>query len=209
MIIAFEGIHNSGKSTLIKLFKRNLENKGEKVYVTEWNSHILVSSIYYKMKDANKLNNPYLFYYMQIMDFVYRHDIEIKRKQKEGYIILADRYIYTARVRGNIRGIDDNIINTMCSWIEKPDVSVLIDLSVEESIKRGKPQSNDIWQAGLGINKYDNVFDIEGYKTYLCKQRECYLKQINYEKDIILYGEDDLKNNLSILIEKMQKYFSK
>lgn len=189
MLIAFEGIHNSGKSTIIQYIKENLEKQGIKVFVSEWNSHPMVKDTLYELRDSNKLCNPLFFFYMQMLDLIYRYDLDVKAKLAEGYVVLMDRYIYTAYVRGIIRNIDKRIINSMCNHMQKCDYCFILDIPVEQSIARGIPSDNSVWQAGLGTTTFSDEFDTDGYQRYLSKQRELYLDLAKGKNDYIITQE--------------------
>ena len=102
-LIAVEGLDGSGKSTQIYLLKRWLEMKGLKVYFTEWNSSLLIKKATSKGK-KRQLLTPTTFSLIHCTDFADRYERQILPLLKAGYLVLCDRYIYTAFARDAVRG---------------------------------------------------------------------------------------------------------
>ena len=101
-LIAAEGLDGSGKSTQIYLIKRWLELEGYKVAFTEWNSSSLVKDATRKGKKRQILT-PTTFSLIHSTDFADRYERQILPLLRAGYIVLADRYVYTAFARDAVR----------------------------------------------------------------------------------------------------------
>ena len=104
-LIAVEGLDGSGKSTQIYLLKRWLEMEGYKIFFTEWNSSTIVKRATRKGK-KRQLLTPTTFSMIHCTDFADRYERQILPLLHAGYIVLADRYIYTAFARDVVRGCD-------------------------------------------------------------------------------------------------------
>src|SRR5688572_30148454 len=104
-LIAVEGLDGSGKSTQIYLVKRWLELEGYKVFFTEWNSSSLVKSTTKKGK-KRQLLTPTTYALIHCTDFADRYERQILPMLHAGYIVVADRYIFTAFARDAARGCD-------------------------------------------------------------------------------------------------------
>ena len=96
--MAVEGIDGSGKSTQIYLLKRWLELQGLKVFFSEWNSSGLVKSATRRGKQQ-KLLTPTTFSLIHATDFADRYERQLVPLLKAGYIVLCDRYKFTAFAR--------------------------------------------------------------------------------------------------------------
>ena len=94
-LIVVEGIDGSGKSTQIHLLDRWLRTKGYNVFFTEWNSSAYVKEITSKGK-KKALLTPTTFSLLHATDFADRYERNIYPLLRAGYIVLADRYVYTA-----------------------------------------------------------------------------------------------------------------
>ena len=102
-LIAVEGLDGSGKSTQIYLLKRWLEAEGIKVYFSSWNSSELVKSATSKGK-KRELLTPTTFSLIHATDFADRYERHLLPLLRAGYIVLCDRYIFTAFARDVTRG---------------------------------------------------------------------------------------------------------
>ena len=97
-LIAVEGLDGSGKSTQIYLLKRWLEAEGVRVYFSEWNSSELVKSATSKGK-KRELLSPTTFSLIHATDFADRYERHLLPLLRAGYVVLCDRYVFTAFAR--------------------------------------------------------------------------------------------------------------
>lgn len=74
MIVAIEGIHSSGKSTLVQLLSEELSSRGYDTTVTKWNSYGLVSPVTTHLRRKGLLDNPSLYFLIQLTDFAFRYE---------------------------------------------------------------------------------------------------------------------------------------
>src|SRR5262249_53472006 len=102
-LVAVEGLDGSGKSTQIYLLKRWLELQGLRVFFSEWNSSDLVKNATSKGK-KRELLTPTTFSLIHATDFADRYERQLVPLLRAGYIVLCDRYIFTAFARDTVRG---------------------------------------------------------------------------------------------------------
>ena len=102
-LIVVEGTDGSGKSTQLYLLKRWLEIGGYRLHFTEWNSSPLVKSATRRGKQR-RLLTPTTFSLLHAADFADRCERQIMPLLQGDYLVLADRYIYTAFARDAARG---------------------------------------------------------------------------------------------------------
>ena len=141
-LIAVEGLDGSGKSTQVYLLRRYLELGGYKVFFTEWNSSVVVKSATKKGK-KNNLLTPTTFSLIHCTDFSDRYERQILPLLKAGYIVLCDRYIYTAFARDAVRGCDRDWLRKVYAFAQKPDIAFFFNLPLEVALGRilsGRPQ---------------------------------------------------------------------
>jgi dTMP kinase len=151
-LIAVEGLDGSGKSTQIYLLKRWLELEGYKIYFTEWNSSTLVKDATRKGK-KRQLLTPTTFSLIHCTDFADRYERQILPLLDAGYIVLADRYIYTAFARDTVRGCDREWIRQLYSYARRPDVTFFFNVPLNVALKRildGRPQLKH-FEAGMDM----------------------------------------------------------
>ena len=102
-LVVVEGIDGSGKSTQIRLLEKWFRSKNIPVFLTEWNSSETVKQITSKGKRKGRLT-PITFSLLHATDFADRYERNILPLLQSGYVVLADRYIYTAFARDIVRG---------------------------------------------------------------------------------------------------------
>ncbi|HEX7141682.1 MAG TPA: hypothetical protein VF222_04315, partial [Nitrososphaeraceae archaeon] len=102
-LVVVEGIDGSGKSTQIRLLEKWLRFKNIPVFLTEWNSSEAIKDVTAKGKKKEKLT-PTTFSLLHATDFADRYERNIFPLLRAGYVVLADRYIYTAYARDIVRG---------------------------------------------------------------------------------------------------------
>src|SRR6202051_5249909 len=121
-LIAVEGLDGSGKSTQIFLMKRWLELQGLKVFFSEWNSSEIVKSATSKGK-KRELLTPTTFSLIHATDFADRYERHLLPLLRAGYVVLCDRYIFTALARDAVRGVDRDWVEQLYSFAVLPDVT--------------------------------------------------------------------------------------
>lgn len=102
-LIVVEGIDGSGKSTQLRLLEKWLLSRNVPVFFTEWNSSETVKQITKKGKKSGRLT-PITFSLLHATDFADRYERNILPLLHAGYVVLADRYVYTAYARDIVRG---------------------------------------------------------------------------------------------------------
>src|SRR5688500_19968391 len=176
-LIAVEGVDGSGKSTQIYLVKRWLELRGYRVFFTEWNSSVLVKKSTTKGK-KRQLLTPTTFSLIHATDFADRYDRQILPLLRAGYIVLADRYIYTAFARDAVRGLDRDWLDKLYSFAVHPDLTFYFRVPLEVSLNRileGRPQLK-YHEAGLDMGW--SVDPYESFRIFQGKIQEEYEKMI-------------------------------
>ena len=104
-LIAVEGTDGVGRSTQIQLLREWLEVRGYGVIETGWTRSPLMQPTIELAKSSNTLNKL-TFVLLYATDFADRLEKEIIPALKAGFIVLSDRYIFTALARAGVRGVD-------------------------------------------------------------------------------------------------------
>jgi len=129
-LVAVEGLDGSGKSTQIYLLKRWLELEGYKIFFTEWNSSAIVKRATSKGK-KRQLLTPTTFSLIHCTDFADRYERQILPLLHAGYIVLADRYVYTAFARDGVRGCDHEWVRKLYSYARPPDITFFFNVPLK------------------------------------------------------------------------------
>ncbi len=152
-LIAVEGLDGSGKSTQLHLLQRWLESEGVKVFFTEWNSSEIVRLATRKGK-KRKLLTPSTFSLIHATDFGDRYERQILPLLQAGYVVLADRYMFTAFARDVVRGCDPEWVRSVYAFAIPPDITFYFRVPLETALDRilsGRP-SLKYFEAGMDLS---------------------------------------------------------
>lgn len=105
-LICVEGIDGSEKSTQIEKLKRWIEDKSYGCMVSEWKTSRLIANVIDDAKDRNLLNAT-TFCLLYAADFADRLENTIIPALESGFVVLLDRYTYTAFTRDVVRGLEN------------------------------------------------------------------------------------------------------
>jgi dTMP kinase len=180
-LLAVEGLDGSGKSTQIYLVKRWLELEGHRVFFTQWNSSVLVKKSTTKGK-RRQLLTPTTFSLIHATDFADRYERQILPLLRAGYIVLADRYIYTALVRDTVRGVDPEWVSRLYSFAVHPDVTFYFKVPLEISLQRILEGRPTLKHHAAGLDMGWSADPYESFRLFQGKVLE------QYERLLELFG---------------------
>jgi dTMP kinase len=173
-LVAVEGIDGSGKSTQIYLLKRWLELQGLRVFFSEWNSSELVKSATSKGKKTNLLT-PTTFSLIHATDFADRYERHLLPLLRAGYIVLCDRYVFTAFARDTVRGCPPEWVRGLYGFAAQPDLTFFFKAHLEVSLQRileGRPQLK-YFEAGMDLRLSTDPY--ESFRIFQGRLLEQYL----------------------------------
>jgi len=173
-LVAVEGIDGSGKSTQIYLLKRWLEVQGLRVFFSEWNSSELVKSATSKGKKTNLLT-PTTFSLIHATDFADRYERHLVPLLRAGYIVLCDRYVFTAFARDTVRGCPPEWVRGLYGFAAQPDLTFFFKARLEVSLQRileGRPQLK-YFEAGMDLRLSADPY--ESFRIFQGRLLEEYL----------------------------------
>lgn len=176
-LIAVEGLDGSGKSTQIYLVKRWLELQNLKVYFTEWNSSLIVKSATRRGK-KQQLLTPTTFSLIHCTDFADRYESQVLPLLQAGYIVLADRYVYTAFARDIVRGCSRGWVHNLYKFAVRPDITIFFKVPLETALGRilGSRPSLKYHEAGLDLGLSQEPY--ESFRLFQNRINEVYLKMV-------------------------------
>jgi dTMP kinase len=107
-------------------------------------------------------------------DFADRLENEIMPALRAGFIVLTDRYIYSAIARAVVRGVDPSWIRSLYGIALIPDaVFYLRAKNAEQLVKRVLMSGRkfDFWESGMDMPLGEDYYDsFVAYQTRLLKQ---------------------------------------
>ena len=164
-LFVVEGIDGSGKTTQLGLLAKWLTAEGHRVFVTEWNSSVLVKAATKTGKKKNALT-PMTFSLLHATDFADRLLYKIIPPLKAGMIVLADRYAYTAFARDATRGVDRQWVRELYSFAVKPDLSLYFKVPIDVSLDRlmARRVKLKFYEAGMDLGWSTNP--VESFRLF-------------------------------------------
>jgi dTMP kinase len=155
-----EGADGSGRSTQIARLVSWLEGCGHATVQVGLKRSTLVSEELDRAKQGNILSHitMSLFY---ATDFADQLENIILPALKAGFMVLADRYIYTLMVRDLSRGMDEAWLRNLYGIALVPDAVFYLNVSSEELIQRNfaKNRALDYWESGMDLGLSRDMFD--------------------------------------------------
>ena len=174
LLVVIEGTDGSGKSTQLELLKKSIQAKSYGVMVSEWKTSRLIAGVIDDAKERNLLNAT-TYSLLYAADFADRLENTIIPALKSGFIVLLDRYYYTALARDVVRGQDIEWVKNLYDYAPEPDLIFYLDMPVDVLLKR--------IIGTTGLNYYESGRDVgfstDFYKSFEIYQNKC-LQQ--YEK---------------------------
>jgi dTMP kinase len=163
-IIALEGTDGVGRSTQIRLLREWLEVRGYGVVETGWTRSPLMSPTIELAKSSNTLNKL-TFVLLYACDFADRLEREIIPALKAGFIVLADRYIYTAIARAGVRGVDSQWIRRLYGFAIAPHLVFYLRIDADQLARRVLEAGGmEYWESGMDMKAGDDIY--ESFKSY-------------------------------------------
>jgi dTMP kinase len=164
-LIVVEGPDKVGRSTHIAELKRWLENRGSAVIETGFTRSALAGKGIKQAKQGHTLGSVTLFLYYAT-DFADIVEGQIIPGLRSGYIILADRYIYSAIARAVVRGADPQWIREVYGFAPVPDAVLYLNIGVNGLIERtiNSGTGFNYWESGMDLRLGNDMFD--SFKEY-------------------------------------------
>ena len=170
-IIAIEGTDGVGRSTQIEMLREWLEVQGYGVVETGWTRSELMQPTIELAKSSNTLNKL-TFVLLYATDFADRLEKEIIPALKAGFIVLSDRYIYTAMARAGVRGVDRTWVRNLYGFAIAPHLVFYLKVDEKTLIKRIlQARGMDYWESGMDLKIGDDIYEsFRGYQRSLLKE---------------------------------------
>ena len=159
-LIVVEGADGSGRSTQIKLLVEWMEGTGHATVQVGLKRSTLVSEELVQAQQGNILSRTTLSLFYAT-DFADQLENIILPALKAGFVVLADRYIYTLMARDMVRGMDEAWLKNLYGVALEPDVVFYLNVLPEELVQRSfaKNASLDYWESGMDLGLSRDMFD--------------------------------------------------
>ena len=193
-IISFEGIEGVGKSTQINLLKEHLESKNYQVEIYREPGSTPVGE---KIRDILlDLNNDLSNETELLLMFAARSELISKKVNTSqcDYLLLDRFFDASMAYQGYGRGLSKDFISSLTKFINCPipDLSFLLDISVEDGFKR---KNNDVKDR---IESSSNDFFNKVRKGYLS------IAKANKNRFVIINAANDIDKIHNIIVNKIK-----
>jgi dTMP kinase len=206
--IVLEGIEASGKTTQINLL-RELLSKNHKIFATKNPTDNGIGAYIRKeiLSGNDKKVPPVAYQYLFAADRV-TQQVDLIERLKRGETIISDRYFWSSVAYGiaDREGTDyinwEEVSMTALSILSMyhqfilPDLSIYLDVSLEESLRRIK-----------GSTKHTEIYDNHQINIKIKKGYDWLLKTFPQELTV-LDGEkplDEITQEIAKLVESIKK----
>jgi dTMP kinase len=159
-LLVIEGADGSGRSTQISQLAEWLELKGYAVrHMGLRRSPLLAQEIEHAKQSTLLTHTTMSLFYAT--DFFDQLVHEIFPALRAGYIVLADRYIYTLMVRELVRGTDPRWTRNLYGPAPLPHAVFYLQVSADKLVERNfqKNAALDYWESGMDLGLARDMFD--------------------------------------------------
>ena len=159
-LIVVEGADGSGRSTQIASLVEWLETSGHATVQVGLKRSTLVSEELERAQNGNILSRTTLSLFYAT-DFADQLENIILPSLKAGFIVIADRYIYTLMARDIVRGMDVAWLKNLYGIALKPDAVFYLAIEPNELVQRNlaKTATLDYWESGMDLGFSRDLFD--------------------------------------------------
>lgn len=159
-LIVIEGPDASGRSTQISLITAGLEAGGHAVLNTGLKRSELVSEGIMEAKREHMLGRRTmsLFY---AADFADQLENKIIPALRAGYVVLADRYIYTLMARAAVRKESRKWLHQLFGFAIVPDLVFYLDVDPNELVHRVFQKNTflDYYESGADLGLSEDMYE--------------------------------------------------
>jgi dTMP kinase len=209
-LIAIEGTDGVGRSTQIQLLREWLEVKGYGVIETGWTRSELMQPTIELAKSSNTLNKL-TFVLLYATDFADRLEKEIIPALKAGFVVLSDRYIFTALARAGVRGVDRAWLRGLYGFAIAPHLVFYLNVDVKTLIGRVlASRGMDFWESGMDLRQGDDIYDsFRAYQNKLIKEYSSMSDEFHFRvvdaRRSVDHIQDELRKQVSAFLEPAER----
>jgi dTMP kinase len=147
--------------------------QGYGVVETGWTRSELMRPTIDLAKASNTLNKL-TFVLLYATDFADRMEKEILPALKAGFVVLADRYLFTALARAGVRGVDRGWLRALYGFAVMPHLVFYLKIDVQTLTRRVlKAGGMEFWESGMDLKLGDDIYDsFRAYQRALLREYE-------------------------------------
>jgi dTMP kinase len=182
-LFAIEGADGSGRSTQISMLAEWLELNGYAVrHMGLRRSPLLAEDIEHAKQSTLLTHTTMSLFYAT--DFFDQLVHEIFPALRAGYIVLADRYVYTLMVRDIVRGADPAWTRNLYGPALVPHAVFYLQVAADQLVERTfrKNSTLDYWESGMDLGLARDMFDsFLKYQSMLADEFQRMQKEYDFD----------------------------
>jgi dTMP kinase len=173
LLVAFEGLDQSGKQTQAELLRDHVIAGGRDCRVLSFPDY--QTPIGRELARALQGEREYGADVMQLLYVANRYEkrLQIEQWLRDGIVLLSDRYIASSIAYGEAQGLDARWLGEIQRFLPPPDVTILLDIAPGTAVER-KASGRDRYERDLAL---------------LSRVRESYARQSTMPTWVRLDGE--------------------
>jgi dTMP kinase len=150
LLIAFEGLDQSGKETQASRLRDRLAALGRSVELLEFPDYLTPISL--EIERALRGERDYAADVLQLLYIAnrYEHRTRIEDLLGRGVIILCDRYLASSVAYGEAQGVDPEWLFDVQRHLPQPALTVLLDIAPDTAVRR-KARERDRFERDLAL----------------------------------------------------------
>jgi dTMP kinase len=180
-LIVIEGTDGVGRSTQIERLQPWLELQGHAVSATGWTRSPLLSETINEAKAGHELNVTTLSL-LYAADFADRMEHQIIPALRSGFIVIADRYIYTAFARNMVMGADPAWTRDLFGFALVPDLVLYLEIDIDHLVPRVlEGKGMDYWESGMHLALGTDIFEsFQRYQRRLIEEYNTLAREFDF-----------------------------
>lgn len=173
MLIAIEGLDQSGKETQSRLLRDRIRAAGYKARVVSFPDY--GTAIGEEIARALQGEREYGPEVMQLLYIANRYERrpDLDRWQAAGIALVCDRYVASSVAYGEAHGLDPSWLGELQRFLPQPDLTILLDIAPATSLSR----------KAVGRDRYEDDLALQD------RVRESYLRQAQQPAWLRVDGE--------------------
>lgn len=173
MLIAFEGLDQSGKETQARRLRARIEQEGHRVHPLSFPDYETPIGHEIRMAlDGEREFGPDV---MQLLYVANRCEFRPKLEQwlSDGDVVMCDRYRASSIAYGEAQGLDPVWLTEIQQYLPPATLTILLDIAPETAVQR-KSKGRDLYERNLPL---------------LGRVRESYRRQAGQSGWVLVNGE--------------------
>ena len=150
LLIAFEGLDQSGKQTQAELLRDWLKREGRKTRLLSFPDY--ATSIGEEIARALQGERDYEPHVMQLLYVANRYErkADLQRWLDGGLILVCDRYVASSVAYGEAQGLDSGWLTEIQKFLPPASLTIVLDIAPEAAVRR-KAVDRDRYERDLAM----------------------------------------------------------